>query len=188
MYPYLRAGLAVLRAQRNPSGSIMSTAATQHRAWPWDTDMYGELNNGRILTLGELGRWGLAKEIGLLAALKRRRAALAIAGASVRYRHRIPLWARYRIETRCLGWDEKFLYLDVSMWRDQTPCNQVLLRTAVVGKNGVIPPRDIAVELGHSGISPDLPAWVKAWIEAEATRDWPPISVLGANSAIDRPG
>lgn len=180
MYPYLRAGLAAWQAKRDPSASILSTAATYHRAWPWDTDMYGELNNGRILTLGELGRWGLAKRIGLLEALKRRKAAMAIAGASVRYRRRIPVFARYRIETRCLGWDERFFYLDVSMWMGDMACNQVLLRAAFVNKGGVIPPTELAPELGHSGPSPVLPDWVEAWKSAEATRPWPPISVLDA--------
>lgn len=184
MYPYIRAALAVLRAKRDPAKSILTTAATDHRAWPWDTDMYGELNNGRILTLGELGRWGLAREIGLLGALKRRSGALAIAGVSVRYRRRIPVMARYRIETRALGWDAKFIYLDVSMWMGETAANQALLRTAVVTKNGTVPPAEIAAELGHDAPSPPLPDWVHAWIDAEARRPWPPISVLAIDSAV----
>lgn len=185
MYPYIRAALAVLRARRQPGTTILKTAQTHHRAWPWDTDIYGELNNGRILTLGELGRWGLAKEIGLLGALKDRKAALAIAGVSVRYRKRIPIFARYRIETRPLGWDARFLYLDVSMWMGETAANQALLRTAAVNKNGVIPPAELAASLGHEGPSPALPDWVEAWCAAEATRPWPPISVLAPPETMD---
>ncbi|MEO1238134.1 MAG: acyl-CoA thioesterase [Pseudomonadota bacterium] len=184
MYPYIRAGLAVLSAKYDPDASIFTPAVTHHRAWPWDTDMYGELNNGRILTLGELGRWGMARRVGLLRALKRRRAAMAIAGVSVRYRRRIPLFARYRIETRALGWDARFFYLDVSMWLGDLAANQALLRTAFVGRDGVIPVPQIVHELGHDGPSPALPDWVTAWTDAEATRPWPPISAL----AMDRRG
>lgn len=145
--------------------------------------MYGELNHGRILTLSELGRWGLAREIGMLGALRRRRAGFAIAGISVRYRRRIPLMARYRIETRPLSWDEKFLYLDISMWMGDTAANQAVVRCAIVNRDGVVSPAEIAAELGHPGTAPDLPQWVTAWIEAEATRPWPPRSVL----AMDTP-
>lgn len=183
MYPYIRTALAILGSTYDPDASIFSTAATYHRAWPWDTDVYGELNNGRILTLGELGRWGLARRVGLLQALKRRQAALAIAGASVRYRKRIPLMTRYRIETRVLGWDERFFYLDVSMWMGETAANQALLRTAFVGRDGVIAPIEIVRDLGHSGPSPALPDWVLAWKDAEAQRPWPPKSVLAIDSA-----
>ncbi len=146
--------------------------------------MYNELNNGRILTLTELGRWGLAKEIGLLAALKKRRAAFAIAGCSVRYRRRIPLFAKYRIETRGLGWDEKFIYLDISMWMQDVAANQILLRSAFVNRNGTIPPSEIIPELGYTGPSPELPDWVLAWIKAEGTRPWPPVSALAIDSEV----
>ena len=184
MYPYVRAALAVLSTKHDPEASIFTPAVTYHRAWPWDTDMYGELNNGRILTLGELGRWGMARRVGLLQSLKKRRAAMAIAGASVRYRRRIPLFTRYRIETRALGWDGRFFYLDVSMWMGDEAANQALLRTAFVGRGGVIDPGEVSAELGHEGPSPTLPDWVLAWTEAEATRPWPPISVLTIDRAV----
>ncbi|MEL7026266.1 MAG: acyl-CoA thioesterase, partial [Pseudomonadota bacterium] len=132
------------------------------------------LNNGRILTLFELGRWGLAIEIGLLQQMRKRRAAFAVAGVSVRYRHRIPLWTRYRIETRPLGWDERFIYMDQTMWVGDRPANQLLLRSAIVTRQGTVPPADLAKDLGHPGPSPDLPDWVQNWIEAEGTRAWPP--------------
>ena len=81
MYPYLRMGLALLRARRVPGKTPPRNGCHAiHRAWPWDTDMYGELNNGRILTLMELGRWELAVESGLLREMRRRRAAFAVAG------------------------------------------------------------------------------------------------------------
>jgi acyl-CoA thioesterase FadM len=180
MYPYVRMGLALLRARRVPGTTLLGTAVTQHRAWPWDTDMYAELNNGRILTLFELGRWGLAVEMGLLAAMRRRRAGFAVAGVSVRYRRRIPVFARYRVETRPLGWDERFLYIDQSMWMGGTAANQMLLRAAIVGREGTVRPAEIAAELGHDGPSPELPGWVTRWIEAEATRPWPPEPVARA--------
>jgi len=184
MYPYLRTAAALLRARRVPGKTLLGTTVTRHRAWPWDTDIYGELNNGRILTLFELGRWGLAAEIGLLKEMRRRRAAFAVAGVSVRYRRRVPLWAHYRVETRPLGWDERFLYIDQSMWMGDVAANQMLLRAAIVGPGGTIPPAEIAAALGHRGPSPELPDWVRNWIAAEATRPWPPAPV---DEALLRP-
>lgn len=174
MYPYLRMGLALLRARRIPGKTPLDTGTTHHRAWPWDTDMYGELNNGRILTLLELGRWELAVESGLLQEMRRRRAAFAVAGVSVRYRRRVPLFTRYRVETRPLGWDERFLYIDQSMWMGDVAANQMLLRAAIVGPEGTIPPGEIASALGVEAASPPLPDWASAWIDAENTRPWPP--------------
>lgn len=179
MYPYLRMALTLFSARRVPGQSAFAPLVTHHRAWPWDTDMYGELNNGRILTLSELGRWRYSVEVGLLSELRRRRAGFAVAGVSVRYRRRVPLWARYRLETRFLGWDERFIYTDQSMWLGETAANQILLRAAFVSREGTIPPAEIAAALGIDGTSPAMPGWVQNWIEAEATRPWPPEPVQG---------
>jgi hypothetical protein len=50
----------------------------------------------------------------------------------------------------------------------------VLIRSAIVGKTGIVPPAELAIAAGISTASPDLPDWVKAWIKADATRPWPP--------------
>lgn len=180
MYPYIRLGLILLRTRRVPGKRLPDRAVTHHRAWPWDTDMFGELNNGRILTLFELGRWGLAVETGLLQEMRSRRAAFAVAGVSVRYRRRIPLWSRYRVETRPLGWDEKYFYIEQTMWMGDLPAHQMLLRAAIVTRSGTLPIPELASALGHEGASPPLPDWVRNWIEAEATRPWPPKPVDAA--------
>lgn len=175
MYPYIRSGLAVLRGRRKPKlPSLVSTLTTHHRAWPWDTDMYNELNHGRILTLFEVNRWELAARMGLITYLWRNKLGFTVAGVSVRYRRRVPLFARYRIETRPLGWDEKFIYIEQQMWIGDMACNQLLLRTAFLGRDGVVPPGDAAQAMGHAPASPPLPDWVQNWIDAETTRPWPP--------------
>ena len=43
---------------------------SHHVCWPWDLDLWLELNNGRALTLYDLGRLVLAKRTGLLSLLK----------------------------------------------------------------------------------------------------------------------
>ena len=52
--------------------------------------------------------------------------------------------------------------------------NHILIRSAVTSAKGIVPPVQVLDALGHTGDSPDLPDWVKAWIAAEATRPWPP--------------
>ena len=66
MYPYIRSIHALLSARKLPPMGLYDTHVSHHRAWPWDTDMFGELNNGRILTLFELGRWQMTVRLGLL--------------------------------------------------------------------------------------------------------------------------
>ncbi|MEM9971841.1 MAG: acyl-CoA thioesterase, partial [Pseudomonadota bacterium] len=174
MYPYLRAAWMIYRARRLPPMGIYDTHVSYHRAWPWDTDMFGELNNGRILTLFELGRWQSTVRYGFLRYFLKNRMSFAVAGVSVRYRRRIPVFQRYRIQTRVLGYGERFIYIEQSMWQGDTPCHHMLLRAAIRDKDGTVLPRDFMERAGLEAEPRELPAWVRAWADADGERPWPP--------------
>lgn len=174
MYPYLRAALRLFGPSRGkPPLKITDSFETHHRAWPTDTDIFGELNHGRILTLFELARWEMTRRMGLRRLVLREGYGFAIAGASVRYRRRIPTWSRYKVATRILGWDTRFIYIQQTMWLKGEACHSVLLRTAFVRRGRAVPTAELEEKIGL-GESPELPPWVRAWIEADATRPWPP--------------
>lgn len=174
MYPFLRMAKELVRARRLPPLGLLDSHVSHHRCWPWDLDLWMELNNGRTLTLFDLGRLPLARRTGLDRVLKARRWGLTVAGSSVRYRRRVTAFTRLTMHTRCLGWDARFLYMEQSMWNGSECSSHVLIRSAIVSNAGMVAPAEMARAMGHSGDSPALPAWVQAWIEADATRPWPP--------------
>jgi hypothetical protein len=52
MYPFLRtAADDPRRARKMPPLEPFGTHVMTLRCWPWDADMFWEMNNGRILTL-----------------------------------------------------------------------------------------------------------------------------------------
>ncbi|GAB5447061.1 acyl-CoA thioesterase [Gymnodinialimonas sp.] len=174
MYPYLRFGALVLRERRLPKMGLYDTHAMSMTCLPVDIDMFLEMNNGRILTLFDLGRFALAIRIGLADVLQDQKWGLVVAGSTVRYRSRITTFQKFEMRTRFLGWDERFFYLEQSMWRGDTPCNHALLRTGVTAKGRLAPVEDVAQALGVEGDSPALPPWAQNWAEADGTRPWPP--------------
>jgi acyl-CoA thioesterase FadM len=174
MYPFLRMFKEMARARRMPPLGLFDTHVSHHMCWPWDLDPWVELNNGRTLTLYDLGRLPLGLRTGIHRHLSAHGWGLTVAGSSVRYRRRVTMFTRFTTHTRCLGWDERFLYTQQSMWMGEECASQVLIRSAIVGKSGIVPPAELAKAAGVSTVSPDLPDWVKAWIAAEAARPWPP--------------
>ena len=183
MYPFARLLFQMARARRHPRMPITGVHVSRHLCLPWDLDGFGELNNGRVLTLYDLGRFGMGVRVGLMAALRRRRWGLAVAGASIRYRRRVTAFQRIEMRTRLAGWDERFFYVVQSMWVGGACCSQALLRTAVVAAGRAVPSAEVAAEMGHDGPAPRMPAWVAAWIAAEAGRPWPPEGPDGPRDA-----
>jgi acyl-CoA thioesterase FadM len=174
MYPFMRLFKEMARARRMRPLGLFDTHVSHHICWPWDLDPWVELNNGRTLTLYDLGRLPLAARTGILDLLKSNGWGLTVAGSSVRYRRRVTLFSRLATHSRCLGWDARFLYTEQSMWKGDDCASQVLIRSAIVSKAGIVPPAELAKAAGIPTVSPELPDWVGAWIAAEAARPWPP--------------
>ncbi|WP_095588221.1 acyl-CoA thioesterase [Actibacterium ureilyticum] len=174
MYPFIRMvkGLIMVRGE-TPLG-IFDTHVSHHICWPWDIDLWMELNNGRTLTLYDLGRIPLASRVGLIDVLRRKGWGLTMAGVSVRYRRRVRTFDRVEMRSRCVGWDDKFIYLEQSMWRQGECANHALYRSAVTDRNGIVAPDTVLAALDRPFEARPLPDWVQAWIAADATRPWPP--------------
>lgn len=173
MYPYLRTAFHFYRAKEPLHWS--GTDRTSLICWPWDIDPFVELNNGRTLTLFDIGRFNLARRCGLWDAMRENKWAFAVAGTSIRYRRRVKLFEKVDLTTRLFTWDERFFYVDQSLWKADGECaSQALLRTVVTSKNGMVPAAEVAAAMGITDDAPPMPDWVARWIDADATRPWPP--------------
>ena len=98
MYPFIRLFKEIVKARRMPALAPLDTHVSHHICWPWDIDMFVELNNGRSLTFYDLGRLPLAARIGLDKVLLRNGWGLTMAGASVMWRARVRPFARVESE------------------------------------------------------------------------------------------
>jgi len=175
MYPFVRMTKELLVHGNAPKLPLTGIHVSHHICWPWDLDLWMELNNGRTLTLFDLGRLPLIRRLGLIGAMRRNRWGLTVAGLSVRYRRRIRVFRRVEMRSRVVTCDARFLYIEQSMWRRDGVCTtHVLVRMAITDANGIVPPARLLEAAGHGEVDLQTPPWVRAWIEAEAQRPWPP--------------
>jgi acyl-CoA thioesterase FadM len=173
MYPYLRSARALAAAYLGSPLDFESESVLRLRIWLGDIDVFWELNNGRHLTLMDLGRFDLAVRSGFLKVVHRQRWGLTVGGASVRFRHRVPPLSRVLLRTRVVGHDDRWLYFHQEIEKGDRVCSAALVRTAVIARGRVVPVDRVLEAMGRPGWEPELPRWVKAWIVAEGERPWP---------------
>lgn len=173
MYPFLRLATELLRYRKAPPLGLFDIHETRLTCWPHDIDLWRDMNNGRTLTIYDLGRVVLFQRIGVIDIMRRHGWAGTVAGTSIRYRKRILMWDRFDLRTRLAGWDDRFVYVEQGIWRGETCHSHALIRTAVVGRDGMVPTDDLARAFGVTE-SRALPDWAVAWTRAEAQRPWPP--------------
>jgi acyl-CoA thioesterase FadM len=176
MYPVIRLAAQFLRFRHAPALPLTGTHVSRHMCLPWDIDLWMELNNGRTLTLYDLGRLPLARRAGLIGAMKRRGWGLTMAGACVRYRRRIRMFEVVEMRSRALCWDARFIYLEQSMWKADGDCaNHIVYRAALTDSRGIVPPEHAVRAIAGPVASPPMPGWIAAWVAAEDQRPWPPM-------------
>jgi acyl-CoA thioesterase FadM len=139
--------------------------------WPNDIDTNLHLNNGRYLTLMDLGRWDLSIRTGLVPLVLKNKWQPLAGGVAIRYRRPLPPFKAYDLTTRLMCWDHKWFYMEQCFVQDGRAKSRALVRILFKGKNGNVPPAEIGQALGHSGQSPEIPAEVLRWREmVEASR------------------
>ena len=174
MYPVVRLTNEIIRNRKAGPVALGETHLTNIRVWPWDIDVFFDLNNGRILTLMDLGRFGYFARNRVIPTLKKKGWYGTVAGSVIRYRRRITMFQRLELRTRVLGWDARFTYFDQGFWHKDQCCAHAVVRTAITDGKGIVPSKDVAELLGFHSDSPALPDWVRAWDGAEQQRPWPP--------------
>jgi len=174
MYPYVRMAKELWKFRNAPPLGILEPHVSSHRIWPWDLDPWRELNNGRTLTLFDLGRIPMSVRMGFDKVAKAKGWGITVAGNSTRYRRRVTLFQQVTQISRVVGWDDRFTYLEQSFWRGDDCTSHMLLRSAFTSKTGIVPPAEVLAALGQPVQSPALPDWISHWIAADQQRIWPP--------------
>ena len=179
MYPFLRLGTHAIKSTiKKQTGQLIKLTDTSEITLTTninDIDHFLEMNNGRILTLFDLGRNDFAIRSGLAKKLFKHRWGLVVAGSTIQYRKRIRLFDKVTIKTKIVAIDERWIYVDQSMWVKGQPTCHALLRTGVtnVMTGKVLPTATVLEAIGEKDFTMPPDEWIKTWAEGDKLRPFP---------------
>lgn len=143
---------------------------------PTDLDTNLHMNNGRYLTLMDLGRLELVIRTGLLRAMIRRHAIPVLSSVKIRYRIPLHLFESYRLETKVLCWDEKWVYMQQRFViakgaKKGATAAIAILKAGFFDKKHkkTVPTDELINIIGIKMQSPDCPAYIHEWQKAETS-------------------
>ncbi|MCM2343518.1 MAG: thioesterase family protein [Alphaproteobacteria bacterium] len=91
---------------------ILDVATLDFYVLPNDLDTNIHMNNGRYLTIMDLGRFDLVLRTGLLAHMMKQKAMPVLSAAQVRWRLSLNPFQKFTLETRVVCWDDKWVYME----------------------------------------------------------------------------
>lgn len=139
------------------------------RVLPNDLDFNLHMNNGRYLTIMDLGRFDLMQRSGLAGIAIKNRWMPVVASQVINYRRSLAPFQRYSLHSRILGWDERFVYfLQQFRATDGRLAASALVRAGILVKGRSLTMEEIIGIVGYKGPRPLLAPEVTAWRDTEA--------------------
>ena len=141
----------------------LGPSALSLRVWPNDLDPNRHLNNGRYLTLMDLGRFDLTLHSGLMREIIRRRWMPVLGDATITFQRPLKLFQRFTLTTTIVGWDEKWLYMEQTFERNGKRAATAMVKGLLRGADRNVPTAEVLAAVGVTVASPPLPAAFVAW-------------------------
>jgi len=167
MYPLLRLIRVVVKSQFQEKLSFDNDYRDKVNliVLPQDIDPFMELNNGRYVTLLDLGRYSLGARVNMRSFLKRNKWSLTIVGTYNEYRHRLRLFQRFILQTKILGYDDKWFYFFQKVERNGKTHMASVVKFAYTSKKGLVLPKEVVSAMGIKYEPNSLPSWIKELTE-----------------------
>jgi len=159
VFPWLRLIRALLTLIGKPKIDLLASSRVRLRVWPNDIDFNLHVNNGRYLALADIGRVHWFVRTGVLSIARRQRAFPIVGDAIAKFRRELKTFESFEIETRLVGWDAKWGFLEHRLIRAGRVVGVVAVRGVFKGPNGPVDPSVFLAELSRSIPSPELPMW-----------------------------
>ena len=165
-----------LREKPDTDNDLTRPMRLRLRVYPNDLDFNGHMNNGRYLTLMDLGRLHLVFRTGLMGIVQRERLAPTLAAAQMRYRMQLLPFQPFDLESRVLCWDDKWVYMEQRFLYVKGPKAGAVAAIGLVKgafydrrTKTTMPTSDLLAKIGQTRESPPFPDYLKDWIVSEGS-------------------
>jgi acyl-CoA thioesterase FadM len=154
------------RRRRRRQGRLAPTAVGRIRltTLPTDIDVLRHMNNGRYLSLFDLGRWDLMVRTDLADIMKARGWYPVVGSETVTFRKSLRLWQRFELQSRWVGHDDRALYLEHrAVVRGEIYASAIIRGRILRRAGGTVPMDELLEALGLEDALPEMPEWTHEW-------------------------
>ncbi|MEM0898954.1 MAG: thioesterase family protein [Pseudomonadota bacterium] len=157
---WFRTLLTILFARFRPRLEVMEEGRMRLRVWPTDLDIAVHMNNGRYLTIADLGRWELLFRTGFWPKMRANGWHPVVGTSKIWHRRSLMPFQPFDLTTRVLFWDEKWIYLEhrfegVGEQAEKLYC-RIVVKTLFLNGREKVPSAELVRVMGFDGKSPPM--------------------------------
>lgn len=160
---------ARLRVRRGRTLDPTAVGGIRLTTLPSDIDLLRHMNNGRYLSLFDLGRWDLLIRTGLFDAMDAQGWYAVVSSETVTFRKSLQLWQRFEVQSRFIGHDDKALFLEHRAVVKGEVYARAIVRARMLRRTGgTVSHEELFAAVGKPEGVPEIDAWVHDWAAASA--------------------
>ena len=151
-----------------------SVSCLAFRVWPHDLDLSLHMNNGRYLTLMDLGRTDILLRSGLWREVWRQKWTPIASAITIRFRRELRPFQAFRLETRLVCWDATLVVMEQTFLiaggpRDGQVAARALFKGGLYDRKAraFVPISRLMETIGVSAESPAPTPEVEAFLKAD---------------------
>jgi acyl-CoA thioesterase FadM len=162
------------RAQRGKLEMPRQPSELLFRVWPTDLDLSLHMNNGRYLTIMDLGRIDLIVRSGLWRAMREHGWTPIASTILIRFRREMRLFDKFRLQTQLVAWSESSVVIEhrfvlVGGANDGQVSARALFKGGIYDRatRAFVPVSRLMQEIGIAADSPPLPPEATAFLASD---------------------
>jgi acyl-CoA thioesterase FadM len=148
--------LVIFQARRASPLGVLDQSVVSFRVLPNDLDIFMHMNNGRYLTLMDLGRVDMMVRGGFFKEAQKRGWFPVVGTSTIEYKRSLELFDRYELKTRLLGWDDRWFYIEQLFVKDDRVAASATIKAMMRSKTGIVTPQEALEVIGYSEESPQM--------------------------------
>jgi acyl-CoA thioesterase FadM len=147
---------------------LLETSVIRLRVMPNDLDLNVHMNNGRYLSLMDLGRVDVMFHSGAFVLWFTKGWQPLVATSWCRHFKSLNVFQSFELHTRILGWDEKWIYFEQRFMRHGELYALGAVKALMSGNERLVRTDELFTATGQAPRpSPPLPEWVHVWLASE---------------------
>ncbi len=135
-----------------------------------DIDFNMHINNARYMVFMERARWDHPVQTGTWDIMLKEKLNFIVAGIEMGYIREIRLAKKFHVESRYLGWDEKYFYLEQRFVADGKIHAYGMVKAVFLQQGKKTVPDKVAETLGIAHASDALPEHMDLWKRLSAAK------------------
>lgn len=144
---------------------LLEDSRVSFRVMPTDCDINLHMNNGRYLSLMDLGRLHLMAQLGLLRIVMKNRWKPVLAAAEINFIRSLAPLQKFELVTRVVTWDDKYVYMEQRFEAGGVLYAHAFTKGLFLGAGARVSNAAVVAMLGYAAEPPAMPDELRMWTE-----------------------